>query len=80
MEGSGPSKPGRDPTASAAGPARLSFGMKLIKHLLTHALGRHIEAEDRFDIDNIMKSVEDDGYLFRDIVVAVVTSDLFARP
>jgi hypothetical protein len=47
---------------------------------LTHALGRHIEAEDRFDIDNIMKSVEDDGYRFRDIVVAVVASDLFARP
>ena len=56
------------------------FVRTLIKHLLTHALGRHIEAEDRFDIDNIMKSVEDDGYLFRDIVVAVVTSDLFARP
>jgi hypothetical protein len=56
------------------------FVRTLITHLLTHALGRHIEAEDRFDIDNIMKSVEDDGYRFRDIVVAVVASDLFARP
>ena len=27
-----------------------------------------------------MKSIEDDGYRFRDIVVAVVTSDLFAHP
>ena len=56
------------------------FVRTLITHLLTHALGRHIEAEDPFDIDNVMKSVEDDGYRFRDIVVAVVASDLFARP
>ena len=38
-----------------------------------------MEAEDRFDIDNIKKSVEDDGYRFPDIVVAVVTSGIFVH-
>ena len=55
------------------------FVRMLITHLLTHTHGRHTEAEDRFDIDNIIKSVEDDGYRFRDIVVAVVTSGLFVH-
>ena len=56
------------------------FVRTLVTHLSTRALGRHIEAENRFDIDNIMKTVEDGGSWFRDIVVAVVTSDLFDRP
>ena len=55
------------------------FVRTLVTHLLTHALGRHIEPEDRFAIDKIMVSVEDDGYRLRDLVVAVTTSDLFAR-
>ena len=55
------------------------FVRTLVTHLLTHALGRHIEPEDRFAIDKIMVSVEDDGYRLRDLVVAVITSDLFAR-
>ncbi len=55
------------------------FVRTLVTHLLTHALGRHIEPEDRFAIDKIMLSVEDDGYRLRDLVVAVITSDLFAR-
>ena len=56
------------------------FVRTLVTHLLTYALGRHFEAEDRFDIENIMKTVEDVGYWFRVFVVAVVTSDLFDRP
>ena len=59
--------------------SRRLFCTTLVTHLLTHALGRHIEPEDRFAIDKIMVSVEDDGYRLRDLVVAVTTSDLFAR-
>ena len=55
------------------------FVRTLVTHLLTHALGRHIEPEDRFAIDKIMLSVKDDGYRLRDLVVAIITSDLFAR-
>ena len=55
------------------------FVRTLVTHLLTHALGRHIEPEDRFAIDKIMLSVEDDGYRLQDLVAAVITSDLFAR-
>ena len=55
------------------------FVRTLVTHLLTHALGRHIEPEDRFAIDKIMLSAEDDGYRLQDLVAAVITSDLFAR-
>jgi len=55
------------------------FVRTLVTHLLTHALGRHIEPEDRFAIDKIMVSVEDDGYRLQDLVVAVIASDIFAR-
>ena len=55
------------------------FVRTLVTHLLTHALGRHIEPEDRFAIDKIMASVEDNGYRLRDLVVAVITSDIFSR-
>ena len=55
------------------------FVRTLVTHLLTHALGRHIEPEDRFALDKIMVSVEDDGYRLQDLVIAVITSDLFAR-
>ena len=55
------------------------FVRTLVTNLLTHALGRHIEPEDRFAIDKIMLSAEDDGYRLRDLVVAIITSDIFAR-
>ncbi len=55
------------------------FVRTLVTHLLTHALGRHIEPEDRFALDKIMVSVEDDGYRLQDLVIAVITSELFAR-
>jgi hypothetical protein len=55
------------------------FVRTLATHLLTHALGRHIEPEDRFALDKIMVSVEDDGYRLQDLVIAVITSELFAR-
>ena len=55
------------------------FVRTLVSHLLTHAIGRHIEPEDRSAIDKIMLAVKDDGYRLHDLVLAVITSDIFAR-
>lgn len=53
------------------------FVRTLTNRLLSHALGRRMEAVDRPAIDEIVASVKDQGYRLADLITAVVTSDLF---
>jgi hypothetical protein len=55
------------------------FVRTVTSRLLSHALGRRIEALDRPAVDKIIDSVKDDDYRLADLITAVVTSDLFQR-
>ena len=71
-----------------SGPAQLKsilvenkdfFIRTLTKSLLVHALGRPIEPTDRGEVEEITLAVEGHEYALRDLILAVVTSDLFSR-
>ena len=47
---------------------------------MEYALGRQMEISDRPTIDRILKKVEKKNLGFRDLVIEVVTSDLFVNP
>ena len=53
------------------------FIRTVTSRLLTHALGRRIEATDRAAIDKIVDQVRDEEYPTQDLILAIVTSDLF---
>ena len=53
------------------------FVRTVTDRLLTHALGRHPEAVDRAEIEQIVASVRDDEYPLQDLILAVVSSELF---
>ncbi|MCC6508199.1 MAG: DUF1592 domain-containing protein [Pirellulaceae bacterium] len=53
------------------------FVRTVTSRLLSHALGRRIEATDRAEVDKIVSSLTDNGYRLADLIIAVVTSDLF---
>ncbi len=55
------------------------FVRTVTSRLLSHALGRRIEAVDRPAIDQIVASIRDHDYRFIDLITAVVTSDLFQK-
>ena len=55
------------------------FIRTLTKSLLVHALGRPIEPTDRGEVEEITLAVEGHEYALRDLILAVVTSDLFSR-
>ncbi len=55
------------------------FVRTITSRLLSHALGRRMEATDRPAIDRIVAEVKDDDYRFVDLIVAVVASDTFHR-
>ena len=52
----------------------------LTRKLMTYALGRRIGFSDREDIQNIAKDVSKKNYGLRQLVHAIVQSDIFARP
>jgi hypothetical protein len=53
------------------------FVRNLTSCLLSHALGRRIEASDRAAVDKLVNSLQDKQYPLTDLIVAVVSSDLF---
>jgi hypothetical protein len=53
------------------------FTTCLTRKLLTYALGRALTARDQCEVDVIVEQVEKNEHRFTDLVVAVVTSDLF---
>jgi hypothetical protein len=56
------------------------FIRALTNKLMEYALGRQMEISDRPTIDRILKKVEKQNLGFRDLVIEVVTSDLFVNP
>ena len=48
--------------------------------MMEYALGRQMEISDRPEIDRILEKMDDEKLGFRDLVVEVVTSNLFVRP
>ena len=56
------------------------FARALTNKLMEYALGRQIGISDRPEIDRILEKVEKENLGFRDLVVEVVTSDLFVNP
>ena len=55
------------------------FVRTVTNRLLSHALGRRIESSDRAAVDGIIGQVQEDDYPMADLIVAIVTSDLFQR-
>ena len=53
------------------------FVRTVTNRLLSHALGRRIESTDRAAVDKIISQVRADDYPIADLIVAVVTSDIF---
>ena len=56
------------------------FIRALTNKLMEYALGRQMEISDRPEIDRILEKVDKEKLGFRDLVVEVVTSDLFVNP
>ncbi|WP_040768094.1 DUF1592 domain-containing protein [Novipirellula maiorica] len=55
------------------------FVRTVTNRLLSHALGRRIEASDRRAVDAIIGQVRADDYPTADLIAAIVTSDLFQQ-
>jgi hypothetical protein len=55
------------------------FVRTVTTRLLSHALGRRIEAVDRPAVDRIIAQVSDADYPMADLIVAMVQSDLFLK-
>jgi Protein of unknown function (DUF1585) len=55
------------------------FVRTLTSRLLSHALGRRMEAADRPAVDKIVVHLKDSDYPLADLITAVVTSDLFQK-
>ena len=56
------------------------FIRALTNKLMEYALGRQMEISDRPEIDRILEKVDKEKLGFRDLVVEVVTSELFVNP
>lgn len=56
------------------------FVRTLTQRLLSHALGRHVEPEDREAVDQIVAQSRKNDFRLRDLIVTIAQSDLFARP
>ena len=56
---------------------KLFFVRNLTTKLLTHALARSIEPDERGAIDAIMDAVSANDYPIRDLIIEIVKSDLF---
>ena len=55
------------------------FIRTLANSLLVHALGRSMEPADRGAVEEITRAVKTRDYALRDLILAVVTSELFSR-
>lgn len=59
---------------------RVDFARALAGKVLEYSLGRPLTAAGRPDVDAIVAEATRQGHGFRDLVLAVVQSDAFARP
>lgn len=55
------------------------FARCLTEKLLTYALGREIDIHDRPEIDRILQNLKENGNGLRDLVLLIITSDLFTN-
>jgi hypothetical protein len=55
------------------------FVRAVTSRLLSHALGRRIEASDRPAVDKLVSQLKDNHYPLADLIEAVVTSQLFQK-
>ena len=53
------------------------FTRHLISTVLTHATGRHMEAVDQYEIQDIQDRVKKDGGGLRTLVIECLVSDIF---
>ena len=51
----------------------------IVKQLFRYAFGRAETAEDQEVIDALLQKFRDSGFRFRELIVALVTSDLFLQ-
>jgi hypothetical protein len=51
----------------------------IVKQMFRYALGRHETRNDQVVIDQILAKFRDSGFRFRELVIAIVTSDLFLQ-
>jgi len=55
------------------------FVRTVTNRLLTHALGRHPEASDRGAIDSLLANLRAENYPLQDLLLEIVSSDLFQQ-
>ena len=55
------------------------FTRCLTEKMLTYALGRGLEDDDRCAVDQIVKALETDRYRFSTLILAIVKSDPFQK-
>lgn len=53
------------------------FVRHLMEKLLAYALGKHIEAGDRYEVEQLVKKAQKQGYRFLDILEIIVSSEMF---
>lgn len=58
---------------------KVFFVRTFTERLLTHALGRQLEPLDRSNVDNILKTVQEENYPTASLIEAIVLSDLFRK-
>ncbi|MEM9015722.1 MAG: DUF1592 domain-containing protein [Verrucomicrobiota bacterium] len=53
------------------------FAAHLVSQVLTYGTGRHMEAVDDYEIEDILAKVKEDNYGLRTLVVEALTSEIF---
>ena len=48
----------------------------LLRRLLTYGLGRELTYRDRFEVEELLEKLKNDGYLLQDMIVAICLSEL----
>ena len=56
------------------------FAASLVKKLLAYAIGRHVEAGDRPDVDAIVRATAADDYPLQDLIIQIALSQPFRTP
>jgi hypothetical protein len=55
------------------------FARSFIEKLMTYAIGRGVDVQDRCFVDDVVKSTSAGNYKFGDIVAKIVNSDPFKK-
>jgi hypothetical protein len=57
-----------------------TIGENVIRRLLTYSLGRELSFQDRFIVEELRNQAKGNGYLMRDLIVAICQSKPFLSP